>query len=273
MGADSGFKWFLGEVQKINYKIDGAGKIYTEFIDSYPTERRRIIYDKESARKDGYKNVSERFKGLISEIQKEIGDLSVKIKKEETPQMRHHIKGLIERTKRIVGAYAISEQQILKKEKENQRNQYLIANPSATSEELDQLDDEDLAHAVIEAAYSLGNKEATEKLEEAKKRSKNIFEIVKDIEVLNEIGNSLQNLILEANREISGTRVASYVAQENTEKVNLEMEKTRIRRQKNRTFKLLGLLIALIIVILLAGYILKALKPILPSKPTPSAMK
>lgn len=261
------FRCFLDEVEEINSKINAAGKLYTEFIDECMLKSRESFRIEDStSRKEKNRGISEKFNQLAVEIQEEVRALSMKIRERGTPQMHYHIKGLSDRTKRIIDSYGSAEQRLLKKERENQRSQYLVAKPLASREELEQLDDEEIASTLIEAAYTMSSKEAIEKVQDAEKRSKNIFKIMKEIERLNEIGRSLQLIIYEAERELTGARMASHVTTQNTEGTNVEMDSIRIRRRKNRTVKLVMLAIMLILGIVLLRYVIKIVYPMLPKK-------
>ncbi|KAI5189438.1 hypothetical protein NEMIN01_0501 [Nematocida minor] len=261
---DLEFRQFLSEVQQINSQIDSAGKLYTEYITECEMEERRDFACAGSRQKN--RNISEEFNGALLAIEKEISKLSEKIKGSESPQKQLHIKSLSDRTKRVLEAFAAEEQAILRKEKERLKEQYLIANPDASNNELDELNDEERAESLIKAAYSLGSKEEKENVEEAEKRSKNVFKILKDIKTLESIGERLQKIIETASEPLCSTAIATYTTNKNTEQTNRIIERIRKQRRRKRTLKIITTSIVFILGIVIIGYIVKILKPFIPKK-------
>ncbi|KAI5181179.1 hypothetical protein NEOKW01_1398 [Nematocida sp. AWRm80] len=247
------FKLFLENVHSINALLDSAISQYntlytikTQAITTLGTEKG----DKKTAEAQ---NTTKTFQELLKEIEKKIETLSQTNPSTETKKyyFQVHIKALTERTKKVLDSFKEQENYLIKEEQQRLREQYLIAKPTATTEELDLLDDMTKARSLFRAAYSLGNKENIAQIQATEERYTSIQSMLDDLKILNETTQRLQEIIKETTVQID---TISY----NTQAISLDSSQANIyllsgikKRRRKRLFKIIGLIIVLIIAIVL----------------------
>ncbi|KAI5136364.1 hypothetical protein NEAUS06_1882 [Nematocida ausubeli] len=251
------FNRFLDTVQEINNGIEEAGRIYIEYTAAHDYLVSRGAEYKQLVKEQA--EITEAFNTQVLDVTKQIEQLLEKSKSSLTNQKQHHIEGLTERTNRIIKAFSAEKLKRLSKEHERLREQYLIANPEATSEELEKIASGPAGKELIKNTFGSSDRKAMQ-IEDALEKNKNITKLLEDIKELEILSRQLQNTLTISGTYLKPIQNASYLSIKRTEGLNQNIESMTVKRRRRKGLKLLSLLLLFTIGLIVVGYTTKIFK-------------
>ncbi|KAI5191292.1 syntaxin 1B/2/3, partial [Nematocida minor] len=193
---------FLNRAKTTNETISGLFECVT-VADALKNKARMTEESQLQQIAEAMENLYKDFKVRASSIREELE----KMKKENDVHLDRHgfdrgfatrnnfMQNLLRRLSlviqdfgRVQGGFAVSQ-------KERMREQYLIAMPEATEEELSSLDEKEKAKVLLQSAFTLGSKTAKEALILAEKRRSSIENILEGISELKDLADDFSTIV------------------------------------------------------------------------------
>lgn len=270
---ESSFAHFLDKARETNKLIEdlrgqcrlAEGLRNKSASVSLGSEQEKIVQQME--------DLTANFKTVLAETKKKIEGIQTEHRaRRETlqdgPETRAativmHVQSLSRRLSNVVNDFRTMQVSFSKIEKERLRAQYLIANPHATEDELDDLESGERGRGLLRSAFTLGDASSKKIIEEAEKRHHSIQHILGNISYLGDLAEELGEMVASSGEHIDRVQVTASTVKKASESVNRELQGVRRRRSRARKFKIVMTVIVFVVFAIFFAWILSYLGPVL----------
>ncbi|KAI5181252.1 syntaxin 1A [Nematocida sp. AWRm80] len=246
---------FLGLVKKTSNRIDKL-KPTLEEMETLTRKVSGASNDKETKKlRDSLALHREDFISDMSQIKKEIHILKKKSEEGCTELEKHtrhqHMKSLIDRTKKMVEEFSTAQSEFGSEERERLKSQYIIAHPTATKEEIEQIE------YSSSPKIPFMNKSTTKDSED---RKQSLQHIAQGITQVTQMTDELNLLVHKPERTIDKISVTATATETKAKKADKDLKKALKYQRLARWAKMLAIgiisLIAIAIIVVVFGGIL-----------------
>lgn len=165
-------------------------------------------------------------------------------------QRNDHFRSLTIRLADCIERFRKVQVQLSDVETERLKAQYAIARPTATEEELDNLETDESGQAVLESAYTIGSQSAKKVVEKAGRRHKSIQVLIKNIEELAKLTQELNTLVVQSGEAIDKIEIKADTHVHTTEEAKKSLEKAEIYQKRATKFKKIFFVIVFVLFVL-----------------------
>lgn len=224
-----GLKGVLGEMDQLTRKVSGAANEQeTQALRRSLGELREDFIDGMNITKNGIEN------------------LKIKAQEGKTAHEKHikeqHVKSLIERTKKLVEHFSTSQAEFGAEERHRLKSQYIIAKPTATKEELEQVEYSDSPDPFMMSKSAKP---------EAQQRKQSLKQISTGIQQVNQMTEQLNLLVHKSDRNVDKISVTTRTTEVKAKKADKDLKQALKYQKLARLAKLIALAALLFLGLLL----------------------
>ena len=207
-----------------------------------------------------FTDLSDDIKIRLQETRKETEKITKKIENRHLIDLREsHTLGQSKKLSELMKRFQDVQYNCKKREKEKMKENFLIACPDATEEQLNDLDDPEKAAATLEAAFALGSKSSQGILLEAKSRKMKIDQIVENMNKIIALIEEIDKLV-NSNTSVTDELVIKMdESLANTDGVITELTSARVYQERANWYARFFTIIGFIVFFLIALTIYRAI--------------
>ncbi|KAK1349836.1 syntaxin [Hamiltosporidium tvaerminnensis] len=232
---------FLSQTRRISEEINTLTEYKEKFIYISNTKSKSVLKESEERNLESQiKVLNNMFSQLSSKIKLELKKMSEeneKIQNEEKESnflyetRNNHWQVLTKKLVQAINSYRESQVNYNNIEKDRLKSQYIIAKPTATEEELEELTSEK-GQEHLKNAFSLGSSSAKQMYSRAKERSNNIQKLAESVEELCQMISDLDEMVKSSDVFIDRIGVSMSSTKHSVKKTNKDLE-SALRYQRS----------------------------------------
>ncbi|OAG29406.1 hypothetical protein NEDG_00539 [Nematocida displodere] len=259
----SGLLEFLNRAKETNDTISGLSES-VRVADTLKNRTTTVSLESGDETLTAMHKLHQEFKARVGAIKEEISQM--KNENEEYLQVHgfdrnfstrsKHLHSLARRLTLVIEDFRRVQNGFAKHEGERLKNQYLIAKPHASSDELFALEEQDKIRPMLQSIFTLGNKSAREVIMDAEKRRTSIESILQGVADLKDLSNDFVEFISTNGTDMDRVHIdvrSSAGQAYSAEEVIKEVATKAIRTQKAKKNSVIVLALLIILFIFFIG--------------------